>query len=954
MIRQETVDRALREIRKGFAQYQYFFDQLDSPAWLEPLSRAGFFRTPPPPVREGETIRLPLWPESRYLVRMSGRPEAQPTVLQIALEIPSTENSRVHDDLADVALALRPAQSAMLVPQACRWPQSPFKLLMPEKIGDLIVHLVEGGEGQAGLMLARSALALSPDPRSSETGVEDLFLRLEPRAHFDHFYYERMLRKAVPALLRISGLDAVRLCLDLLNDAIEFSMKPDQKAGGEEDYLYIRHPAIEQGSSRDDIPDTLLCVARDSAEQLIAKDRTQFGAVLELLKSKRWISFRRLELHLCRLFPDEGRALTEQFFQTPERLEQSNLRHEAILLIKTSFHALTNETQQKVLNRMNQGPPDDRIRAWLELVQKPVTAENIKTISDEWRRDQLAILQGQLPEPYQQRLAELVAAAGAARSLEESPRSKGGAFGPQSPKSIAELGQMAVEDVVSFLATWTAGTSELQPSEEGMGRDLTSIVGRKPVDYAAAASRFRNLDPTYVRSFFIGLTSALKNGLVFDWFPVLELAAWVASQPREIPGRKGALFVRDPDWGWTRDSIIDLVAAGFEERPGKLTFDHRPVVWQTLKPLVEDPFPSPEDEAGPNFDPAFLSINSTRGRAFFAVVQYALWVQGCASPQLEDWKLHTFDVMPEVREALDAHLDPSLEPTLTIRSVYGRCLESLARLDWGWLRNRLPLIFPTGEQQVLQFRAAWDSFLATWTPNGVLLPLLAPAYKKAIEQIGKAQGKMQGPSGSDHLLAEHLMVFYWWGKLRFGAEDHLLDNFYAAAPDRLLGHAMWFVGRSVSGWDAKNPHEAIARLQELIESRLETARFATSADDCRQELSGFGWWFTTGKFDEQWELATLLSVLQLTKKVANDMDVVKRLAELCPKYPEDCVACLRLMIEGDQDRMLLVGVERETEELLTHALSSPAAAASARRVTEELIARGHFRYRRLLDKDRNS
>jgi hypothetical protein len=45
-----------------------------------------------------------MWPESRYLARMAAVPEAQETVLRIALAIPASENSRVHDDIADIAL----------------------------------------------------------------------------------------------------------------------------------------------------------------------------------------------------------------------------------------------------------------------------------------------------------------------------------------------------------------------------------------------------------------------------------------------------------------------------------------------------------------------------------------------------------------------------------------------------------------------------------------------------------------------------------------------------------------------------------------------------------------------------------------------------------------------------------------------------------------------------------
>jgi len=68
------------------------------------------------------------------------------------------------------------------------------------------------------------------------------------------------------------------------------------------------------------------------------------------------------------------------------------------------------------------------------------------------------------------------------------------------------------------------------------------------------------------------------------------------------------------------------------------------------------------------------------------------------------------------------------------------------------------------------------------------------------------------------------------------------------------------------------------------------------------------------------------------------------------RYPIECVNCLRLMIEGDRDRWLLLGVENDATELLRQALRSnnPEAALSARRLAEELIARGHFGFRAIL------
>ena len=56
------------------------------------------------------------------------------------------------------------------------------------------------------------------------------------------------------------------------------------------------------------------------------------------------------------------------------------------------------------------------------------------------------------------------------------------------------------------------------------------------------------------------------------------------------------------------------------------------------------------------------------------------------------------------------------------------------------------------------------------------------------------------------------------------------------------------------------------------------------------------------------------------------------------------------MVEGDREGWLLLGVRNDVHVVLKLALSSnnPEASLSARRLTEELIARSHFGFRSLL------
>jgi hypothetical protein len=947
MPKQDLVNRALSEIRKGFAQYQYFFDNLSSPAWLEPLSREGFFREPLKPEREGDYVRLAIWPESRYLVRMSGVAEAQEKVLEITLGIADSENSRVHDDIADVALSLPPALAAKLVPQLSRYTESSIKLLLAEKISNLIPHLARGGQGNPALRLTAAALALAPDPRSSGDDNSRRSLA-EPQPRFRDWHYARIIHKALPSLVEAVGLGTVGMFCGLLDDAARLSFREEEKE--DEDYFYIRQPMIEQGAGRDDVASALLCSTRDAAVQVISADPAKFDTVMKIFHEHKWTSFRRLELYISRVFLKQGLPVAERVFKDPAVLDTPSLRHEAVLLLKESFAQLSLGTQESILAWMDAGPLEESIRRFLEFAGEPVTDEKVAQIKGVRRRDHFSILEGQLPESYQRKYEGLIADLGPPNPPERPPIRTFGQIGAQSPKSPAELATMTVDEVIGYLASWKAGNDIFAPTADGLGSVLSSTVSQRPAEFIAVASQFKTLDPTYARAFFAGVTSALNNGVKLDWKPVLELATWVAAQPRAIAGRKGGLMVADPDWGWTRDSIIDLLKAGFEGGGERLPYEHRTLAWSALTPLTDDLFPSLEDEQGERFDPSFVSINCTRGRALFAVMEYAQWVRNRENARKPpEGSSVNLDVMPEVREILDRHLDINQEPRLTIRSVYGQELSCLAGLDWEWFHANIGRIFPLEEDQSDYFNAAWESFIVFNQPYDTLLRELEPTYRKAIADIN-VRRTMRSPASPENSLADHLLAYYWRGQLTFEGEDRLLEEFYLRASDSVRGHSMWFIGRSLAGWDATAPAEVLERLRNLMERRLRAAEQSASPAPFARELAGFGWWFTSDKLGDDWSLGVLLRVLRLTKRIEDTMDAAKLLAELCPRHPIECIVCLDLMIQGDREGWVLVGSEQEARKTIKAALDSGQhdAVMAARRLVELLIARGQYGFRTLL------
>lgn len=938
-------------------QYRYFFDRLQNPFWLEPLLQKRFFREPPPPIRDPDTgtIRFLPWPESRYLARMATIPEAQEEVLRIVLQIPETENTAVHEDLADVALALPPDAAARLVPKAKRWAEAPYQLRLPEKLGDVVGHLAQGETVGAALDLARTLLAVLPDPRTSPADElpEEMRLLPEPRARFDVWDYEQFLKKHLDQIVDAAGVRGLSLFADLLESAIALSHRRAEDAPPE-DYSWIWRPAIEEhGQNRRRTIKTLLVAAvRDAVQRLASRAPASVPELARLLEGRGWIVFRRLALHLLRRYPDSAIALAEERLTDRDLFDDQRFRHEYVLLAADVFARVSEPARQTFLGWIEQGPDLEVFRArYRENMGADATDEDTARYSKRWRRDHLAPLSGILPPQWKQRYLELVADVGEPQHPEFASYMESGWVGPTSPRSADDLRAMSVADVAVLLSTWTPSGDWLGPSREGLGRELASVVKADPERFAGEARLFIGINPTYVRALVRGLTDAAKEGRAFSWPPVLELCQWVIQQPREAPVHHRT-DDEDPDWAWTCKAIGSLLSAAFDDGTAELPFDLRERAWTILRALTDDPNPTPEYEAqygGTNMDPPTLSINTTRGEAMHAVVRYALWVRRHIERLTDGPALIAsgLEAMPEVREVLEAHLDPASDPSLAIRAVYGQWFPWLVLLDCAWATAKVPCIFPAERTDLRD--AAWETYIVFCRPYDNVFEVLEAEYSRTIERLGDTVRTTRRHLGDpDEQLAEHLIVFFGRGKLPLRAPRGPLDRFFEKAPGPVRGRAIEFVGRSLRDHEGEIPSAVLERFSALWEQRIEQARPAPG--DFADELANFGWWFVSQRFDEAWAIQRLEEALRLAKKAEPDDMIAERLAETAARRPREAVGCLAALVEADREGWGILGWEKHARVILATAMGSGDGVAreTATALIHRLGALGRLSFRDLL------
>jgi hypothetical protein len=369
--------------------------------------------------------------------------------------------------------------------------------------------------------------------------------------------------------------------------------------------------------------------------------------------------------------------------------------------------------------------------------------------------------------------------------------------------------------------------------------------------------------------------------------------------------------------------------------------------WSVIERLLHDPNPSPDHEqryGGDNMDPFTLSINTNRGTAMHAVVEYALWVRRELEAADEDVSVG-FGSMPEVRDALDAHLDPHVDPSLAVHAVYGRWLPWLLLLDEAWVQGRHSALFPT-EPLETYHDVTWATYISWCPPYDSTFRAMRSEYEAAVEAVpsGVAAGMFHRES-IDAKLGQHLIIFFWRGL----ADISLLDEFFSRADDELASDVMEFVGRVLHNTTGDLSHEIRLRIQSLWERRLAVA--AKNPEPHKAELRAFGMTFASAKLDPEWGLANLERAVVFAGGPKLGHWVVERLVDLVASLPAVATRILAAMLEHPKNEWEHIGWREEARTIVESALRSgdPTAIETCRLIIDYYVRHGDLDFRQLLD-----
>lgn len=917
--------RAARRHFTTYAQYEYFFNRINDPRWIEPLLEEGYLKNPPAVRNLNGFLGFPGWPESRFLARIAHRvPEL---VADVFRRLPENSNVRVAEDIVDAALDMPPEVAATLVPLVTSYLGAPFLGILPMKIARLIQRLSRDN-GELALSLAEVLL----DPQPDDRDFNDLRLH-RVRAPFEDSTYKSVVDMLVPTLVDTNGLLALEIFSRLLSKALCLSRI--RGTARYHDLSQNWRPNIDAASSayRSDVRNCLVNAVRDSATQLIEAG-VPAGEVIHKLKSFKWCLFRRIAIFLLLPIAEREPYRVQRELVSRRNFDDPCVRNEYNALLALGFPLLDDTAKTRYIAYSLAGPNMQRYRRSIKSLYGRVAstkeAASYRKLSIYERLKPIAQF---LPPSTLKKYTSL---ADQFADHSEGPHAAGW-IQASSPKSAKEINELAIDELVALLKE-PVSNEDRKGQTVGLVRELSSAVRENPRRYVEHATMFACVSDTYLSAILNALRQKQLSQSADDWASMLKLIrAWCDNSKTASEDSSLYFLVRE-----ILETLKDAVKSDSTSSAA-----HRDLlkhIIRSLQHIVYGAQDEREHERDMSDIEKLLPINNVETSYYELCVHYGLWVYR--------QNTNAEELVPSVGRAQDIS-EPFevLANALEVRAskpLYfslGQHFPYLLHLDTDWTRGLIVDVFPSNTNHSENAVTSWNAYVTLNLPNILTFETLRDAYRAMIESLGNNPGKLLDEV-FDERLAVHLTYAYAWGIVSH-EKASLIDIFYRRGSLGLRRYFLRYIGTEVGRTDSIPP-DVINRFQALWDDRVASLEKSTEAEWL--ELAGFSHWFATRNFPIDWSLPRLLDVLRRTKTIDDPDDIMLRLDEAAEQFPAEVLSALSMLLQHQQSDIDMVAYSEHLKSILEQTLSSPDSVIEkkARAVIDRLMALGYAQYRELV------
>ena len=685
----KEIIKTLPNLLKSKVRYNYFFNNLDSPAWLKPLRDAGWFHPDKQPTsQEMPDQPVHFWHALGYVEKVADNTKEAPCeeTINILADIVNTIVDYTHDTGASIASDHTDLQIIKII---CALPIEKIESRHITFIGVAL-------KSREGSTLVSSVIGEMVLPKLLNEGAKELSLQLledmlyaevihrNIRTIMEEYWLWDALEKHEKAIAELCGIEVVQIARAHIRSLIDegaYSFNVISKIDSDlSDYLHRRYAELLVSFTAN----LLRSIKIDNSIEEIVKNLLQEGLAVtcnDPIKKEARSIFGKIALDAIIHHYEDLKHLFWEWEGNP--LEVFYFKPSIYQLIHT--HRFTFDAGEF-----------DQILHWIESYHDSEDWEDDKIKALKKREWLFALMETgnekvvSAYEKYERINPVKIKRPGLSLHTEISPDET-------DPVTTEVLANMSNTQIAELLNNSEGEVERSSWVENDLAKTLAECIETNAERFTDNLLPFRGVSNVYQYWILEGFLSAWRGKKAFDWTALLEFIYHIlASKQFKANEHKTGLNYQD----WILSATAELIKAGTADDEHAFDVQLLPLAEKILFVLVEQV----KSDRTAISDVSITVLNSTPEKVFSAIINYALQFA-----RLHDVKQSNVRWPQTIKTDFTKRLDRSFEPSFEFSFTLGAYLPNLLYLDKEWVAGNINLIFP--QQDQYHWQAAFSGYL---------------------------------------------------------------------------------------------------------------------------------------------------------------------------------------------------------------------------------------------------
>lgn len=320
--------------------------------------------------------------------------------------------------------------------------------------------------------------------------------------------------------------------------------------------------------------------------------------------------------------------------------------------------------------------------------------------------------------------------------------------GSMPPFTADEILQMSDEHLLQEVLTFKNEGRFNEPSTDGFGTQLMKVAETNPEKFARVIKNYRDAPYLYIYYILLGITTAWRNLVSFEWKPVLEFCKEYVQSEQFI---KDKLNLTDDSVRskkeWVLGAIGRLISEGTRDDKKAIDNELLPLVKEILLDLVSNLQKEEIKSYGDRIDYPMVSLNSTAGQVLRGVLDYALRkarIENVTDQDAVKWE-------PIIKDKFESTFQNGIIDSYILIGMY---FQQFYFLDKVWVESKVTSFNKLEEKLWLAFMGGLSFTAPGW--NRDIYNLLYPHYERALSS------KTAIDTHYHHGIIRHITAYYLW------------------------------------------------------------------------------------------------------------------------------------------------------------------------------------------------